>query len=25
MAAVKTDGGEWPIDPLIMQIDVIDE
>jgi peptidyl-prolyl cis-trans isomerase B (cyclophilin B) len=25
MAAVKTDGGEWPITPLIMQVDVIDE
>jgi len=25
MAAVKTDGGEWPVNPLIMQIDVIDE
>lgn len=25
MAAVETDGSEWPIKPLIMQVDVIDE
>jgi len=25
MANVKTDGGEWPLEPLVMQIDVIDE
>jgi len=25
MAAVETDGGQWPITPLIMQVDVIDE
>lgn len=25
MAAVETDGGEWPITPLIMQVDVIEE
>ncbi|MCZ4409216.1 peptidylprolyl isomerase [Cryomorphaceae bacterium 1068] len=25
MAAVDTDAGEWPITPLIMQIDIIDE
>lgn len=25
MANVRTDGGEWPLEPLVMQIDVIDE
>ncbi|HKK37959.1 MAG TPA: peptidylprolyl isomerase [Cryomorphaceae bacterium] len=25
MATVETDGSEWPVEPLIMQVDVIDE